>query len=370
MQTNPLVRLGELGQSPWLDFITRELIVSGELRRLIEEEGLRGMTSNPTIFEQAIAGTALYDADIEDLAEAGHSAEEIFEILAVGDVGAACDTFRSLYEASGGRDGFVSIEVPPALARDTEGTIEAAGRLWRAVGRPNVMIKIPGTSQGLSAIEECTALGINVNVTLLFSVARYEDVINAYWTGLERRLYEGEEVERVASVASFFVSRVDTKVDAQLDARGPTETLRGKIAIANACAAYAAFERAHASARWQRLARQGARPQRPLWASTSTKDPRYPDLYYVEALIAPNTVNTMPPHTFAAFRDRGRPDARIGGAMRAATSHLGALRIFGIDLERVTAELEDEGIEKFAASYAQVLARIEAKAGVLLGSRS
>ncbi|MBI4514078.1 MAG: transaldolase [Gemmatimonadetes bacterium] len=369
MGTNPLVRLGELGQSPWLDFITRDLIVSGELKRLIEEDGLRGMTSNPTIFQQAIAGTALYDADIEEFAEAGRSPEEIFEILAVGDVGAACDVFRALYEATDGGDGLVSIEVPPALARDTEGTIEAARRLWRAVGRPNVMIKIPGTGEGLPAIEECTAFGINVNVTLLFSVLRYEEVIEAYWAGLERRLSEGEEVERVASVASFFVSRLDTKVDARLDALGGAQPLRGRIAIANACTAYAAFERTHASLRWQRLARQGARPQRPLWASTSTKDPRYPDLHYVEALIAPNTVNTMPPHTLAAYRDHGRPGVRIGGAMRAATSRLGALRNLGIDLERVTAELEDEGIEKFAASTMEVLTRIEAKADALLASR-
>ncbi|MGH7508838.1 MAG: transaldolase [Gemmatimonadales bacterium] len=361
---NPLIRLGQLGQSVWYDYITRDLVTSGRLAQLITEDGLRGMTSNPTIFDKAIAGSRLYDDDIRRLSEQGRSAAEIFEAVAVADVRAACDVFMPLYRQSGGTAGFVSLEVSPALANDTEGTTHEAKRLWGAVGRPNAMIKIPGTRAGLPAIARSIAAGINVNVTLLFSVDRYAEVIDAFTEGMERRLDRGLPVQGIASVASFFVSRVDSKVDVLLD-RVPDHPLRGKTAIANACAAYGLFERALATSRWSRLARAGARPQRPLWASTSTKDPRLPDVHYVEALVAPRTVNTMPPETFDAYREHGKPAVRIYEGVAAAPSQLVALAEGGIDLNAITRELEDEGVAKFAASYTAVLAGIEAKAEAL-----
>jgi transaldolase len=364
---NPLVRLGELGQSPWYDYITRDLVTTGELARLIAEDGLRGMTSNPTIFEKAIAGSRLYDEDIRVQADAGRSPQEIFEHLAVADVRAACDTFAPLYRAAGGGDGLVSLEVSPTLANDTDATIHEAERLWRAVDRPNAMIKIPGTPEGLPAITHCIAAGINVNVTLLFSVDRYGEVIEAFLSGLERRLEAGRPLAGIASVASFFVSRVDGKVDPLLDRLGDPERLRGRIAIANACAAYRLFEWSLGTPRWDRLAKAGARPQRPLWASTSAKDPRYADVHYVEALVAPRTVNTLPPETFAAYRDHGRPAVRIGEGMLEAPGLLQALAAQGIDLAAITRELETDGVAKFAASYASLLAGIEAKAGALVG---
>ena len=362
--TNPLVRLGELGQSPWYDYITRDLVATGELRRLIRDDGLRGMTSNPTIFEKAIAGSASYDADIRRLSEQGRSAGEIFEALAVADVRAACDEFAGLHQVTGGVDGQVSLEVSPALAHDTRATIHEAERLWGAVDRPNAMIKIPGTEAGLPAITHCVAAGISVNVTLLFSVERYRAVIESWLAGLEQRLAEGGDLGPVGSVASFFVSRVDGKVDPLLDRAGH-DALRGRIAIANACAAYRLFEGSLGTPRWQRLAQAGARPQRPLWASTSTKDPRYPDTFYVEALVAPRTVNTLPPETFAAYRDHGNPVVRIHEGMAVAPERLKALAAAGIDLAAVTRELEDDGVAKFAASYTGVLGTIETKAGAL-----
>ena len=361
---NPLVRLGALGQSPWYDFITRELIATGELRALISEDGLLGMTSNPTIFEKAIASSADYDDDIRRLAAEGHGAEEIFEALAIADVRSACDAFRAVYERTGGADGLVSLEVSPTLARDGAATEAAARRLWAAVARPNLMIKIPGTVEGLGAIERCIADGINVNVTLLFSVARHEAVMEAYLRGLERRAAAGQPLDHVASVASFFVSRVDTKVDPMLERAGRAD-LRGTIAIANACLAYAAFERVFRGARWAALAGRGARVQRPLWASTSTKDPALPDVYYVEALIAPDTVNTLPPETFAAYRDHGVPTVRIAEGTATAAERIGALAAAGIDLATVTQELEAEGVDKLAASFRSLLSGIDAKAGAL-----
>jgi transaldolase len=364
---NPLVRLGELGQSPWYDYITRDLITSGELARLIGEDGLRGMTSNPTIFEKAIAGSRLYDHDIRAQADAGRGPQEIFEHLAVADVRSACDAFSAVYEASGGSDGLVSLEVSPTLANDTAATIHEAERLWRSVDRPNAMIKIPGTPEGLPAITHCIAAGVSVNVTLLFSIERYGEVIEAFLAGLERRLEGGLPLRPIASVASFFVSRVDGKVDPLLDRLGDPAGLRGRIAIANACAAYRLFEWSLGTPRWDRLAKAGARPQRPLWASTSTKDPRYPDVHYVEALIAPRTVNTLPPETFAAYRDHGRPTVRIHEGMAEAPGLLKALAELGVDLAAITRELETDGVAKFAASYASLLAGIEAKAGALVG---
>ncbi len=374
MTANPLVRLGELGQSPWYDYITRDLVSSGELRRLIADDGLRGMTSNPTIFEKAVSTSRLYDDEIRRLGEQGRSAADIFETLAVADVRAACDEFAALHTVTGGTDGLVSLEVAPTLAADPEATIREAERLWSAVDRPNAMIKIPGTEAGLPAITHCIAAGISVNVTLLFSVERYGKVIEAWLEGMERRLRRGLPLAPVASVASFFVSRVDGKVDPALDRlaeSGATQAsdLRGRIAIANACAAYRLFEWSLGTPRWDRLAKAGARPQRPLWASTSTKDPRYPDVYYVEALVAPRTVNTLPPETFAAYRDHGRPAVRIQEGITAAQGQLKSLADLGIDIAAVTHELEEDGVAKFAASYRSLLAGIEAKAGELVGSR-
>jgi transaldolase len=363
--SNPLVALGKLGQSPWYDFITRDLIQSGKLRRLIEDDGLMGMTSNPTIFEKAISSSDLYDEEIRRLTAEGKGPAEVFETLAVADVQAACDVFKPLYERTRGVDGTVSLEVAPTLAHDTKGTIAEATRLWKRVSRPNVMIKIPGTAAGLEAITHCLAAGINVNVTLLFSVARYREVVEAFVRGIEQRAAVGEPVDRVCSVASFFVSRVDGRVDPELDKREGLGALRGTIAIANAAMAYALFEEAFKGPRWEKLQARGAQVQRPLWASTSTKDPRYPDTYYVDALIAPHTVNTLPPETFAAFRDHGKPAVRIRDAIAKAPGQLEALAGAGIDLAAVTAFLESDGVAKFAASYASLLAGIEAKAGAL-----
>lgn len=367
--TNPLVTLGQLGQSPWYDFITRDLVRSGELARLIREDGLLGMTSNPTIFEKAVAGSGDYDADIQRLTAAGKSAAEVFEVLAVADVQAACDLFRPVWDARQNGDGTVSLEVSPTLAHDTAGTITEAQRLWDRVGRPNVMIKIPGTTQGLPAITECLAHGINVNVTLLFSVDRHREVIEAFFRGLERRVRAGEPVDRLSSVASFFVSRVDGRIDPMLDRLGGSAAeIRGTVAIANAAAAYGAFEAAFRGPRWDALAAKGAQVQRPLWASTSTKDPKFPDTYYVEALVAPHTVNTLPPETFNAYRDHGRPAARIVAHVHGGEALLALLAPLGISLAEVTAFLEKDGVEKFAASYQSLLARIAAKAGALATS--
>ena len=368
MSRNPLVILGQLGQSPWYDYITRELVTGGGLARLIRDDGLLGMTSNPTIFEKAVSGSALYDADIRRLTGEGLGPKAVFEGLAVADVRGACDLFAKVYQRSGGRDGLVSLEVDPTLAHDTEGTVAEARRLWQAVDRPNAMIKIPGTLAGLPAVTRALADGINVNVTLLFSVSRYAQVIDAFLAGLEARARSSHPVDRLASVASFFVSRLDGKVDAALDRGGPGSPLRGTAAIANACQAYATFERAFSSPRWAPLKALGAQVQRPLWASTSTKDPAYPDVYYVEALIGRDTVNTLPPATFDAYRDHGRPALRIHEGVAEAPARLAALGDAGIDLDAVTASLEIEGVESFAASYTQLLAGIEAKAGTLKGN--
>jgi len=369
--TNPLIQLGQLGQSPWYDFITRDLVTSGELARLIAEDGLRGMTTNPTIFEKAVAGSDLYDADIRRLAAEGRAPAAIFESLAVADVQAACDLFLPIHRSSAGLDGLVSIEVSPTLAHDTAGTIAEAERLWRRIGRPNVMIKIPGTAEGLTAISHCLADGVNVNVTLLFSVARYRQVVEAFFSGLERRVAAGHSIVGIASVASFFVSRLDGKVDPLLDRMGGAAAggaahgrplLRGRAAIANACAAYEAFEELFQSPRWRALASRGGLVQRPLWASTSTKDPNLPDVYYVEALIADQTVNTLPPATFAAYRDHGQPAQRIPGGTAEARATLRQLAELGIDLEELTRALEAEGVASFAASFASLLSVIERKA--------
>jgi transaldolase len=363
--SNPLVRLGELGQSPWFDNITHDLVVSGKLARLIRDDGLRGMTSNPSIFEKAVANTDVYDDLIRHAHEEGDTENTIFEAMAVQDVRLACDVFRPTYEATGGVDGTVSIEVSPTLGNDTPGTIAEAKRLWKSVDRPNVMVKIPGTREGLPAIRQCLADGININITLLFSVERYAEVIEAFLGALEERVARKQPVDRLASVASFFVSRVDTKIDPMLDKIGDPKHVRGKAAIANAAMAYKLFQSTLLTPRWQKLAAAGARVQRPLWASTSTKDPKFPDTYYIEALIAPDTVNTMPPETFEAYRDHGHPEVRIEQAIADAPAQLDALAASGISLDQVTNELETEGVEKFAAAYASLLKGVTAKAGEL-----
>jgi transaldolase len=363
---NPLVQLSRLGQSVWLDFITRDLLRSGELSRLIVEDGLRGMTTNPTIFEKAIAGSTLYDGEIRRLGAAGHTPGAVVEALAVADVRTACDAFRPLYETTEGRDGFVSIEVSPELAYDTEGTVVDARRLWETVDRPNLMVKIPGTKEGLPAIERCLSEGMSINVTLLFSLERYAEVREAYLAALESRVQRGLPVDRLASVASFFVSRVDGRLDKDLAKRGAeARPLMGTIAIANAQVAYADFTKTFFGDRWEALAKHGARVQRPLWASTSTKDPAYSDVYYVEALIAPDTVNTLPPETLAAYRDHGEPAVRIPQALAAARDRLAKLGATGIDLAKETAALEKDGVEKFAASWAALLKVVESKAVAL-----
>lgn len=366
--THPLARLGALGQSPWYDFITRDLMHSGELERLIAEDGLKGMTSNPTIFEKAITGSRDYDDDIRLLAPRGASADEIVEALMVADVRAACDIFRPVFEASGHGDGTVSLEVAPTLAHDTAATIAAAERLWTRLDRPNAMIKIPGTKAGLPAITHCLARGISINVTLLFSVSRYREIIDAFESGLEQRTAAGLPIDGVHSVASFFVSRVDGQTNPVIAAAGPNAApLLHQVAIANAVAAYEVFGQSLLTPRWQALAALGARAQRPLWASTSTKDASLSDVYYVEALIAPDTVNTLPPDTFKAYTDHGDPHVRITPAAEArAAEILVAYDALGVGtLAERTAFLETDGVEKFSASWHSLIASVEAKVGAL-----
>ncbi len=350
-----------LGQSVWLDYIRRDELHNGALARQIEAGQVRGVTSNPAIFQKAIAGSTVYRPAIESLARQGLGAEAIFEHLAVEDIQAACDLFLPLYERTHGGDGFVSLEVSPALARDAQATVQAALRLWRWVARPNLMIKIPGTVEGLPAIVEALAAGVNVNVTLLFSVDRYRAVMDAYLTALERRLEAGQPLDAVASVASFFVSRVDTLVDRRLEDIGSPQALalRGRIAVANAKMAYQAFKEVFASERFARLAASGARVQRPLWASTSTKNPAYSDIKYVAELIGPNTVNTIPPHTLEAFADHGVPRLTLETGLEEAEEALEALPGLGIDLDEVTDALEEAGVEAFIHAYHQLLEAVE-----------
>jgi transaldolase len=369
---NPLKKLTELGQSVWYDYIRRDLYMGPELKKMIDEDGLAGMTSNPTIFEKAIADSDLYDDDIRRYGGQHKDPAAIFESLEVADVRGAADAFRKVYDATGGNDGFVSIEVGPGLALDTQGSIEEARRLWQSCARPNVMVKIPGTEEGVPAIRQCLAEGININNTLLFSVERYRQVMEAYLSAMEERVGKGLPVDRIRSVASFFVSRVDTNVDKKLDAIGKDEKrseadkklareLRGKFGIANAQVAYLAFEEVFGSERFQKLQAKGVHVQRPLWASTSTKDPAYPDLYYIEALIAPESVNTVPPETFTAYRDHGDPKVRIHDDIDAAKAASERLTSLGIDLAQVYRELEEEGVKKFSDSYAKLLQAVEGK---------
>jgi transaldolase len=358
-----LHELSRLGQAAWFDYISRSLLATGELRRWVEA-GVRGVTSNPAIFEKAIAGSSDYDEDIRKLAAAGKSVEEIYETLALADIRQAADILRPVYEQSGGEDGFVSLEVNPELAHDTGRTIAEAGRLFTALARPNVMIKIPATVAGMPAVESAVSQGINVNVTLIFSRAQYEAVAQAYIAGLERRAAAGGDIAGIASVASFFVSRVDTAVDARLAALGNIE-LQGKIAIDNARLAYARFREIFGTTRWQTLARAGARLQRPLWASTGTKDPRYRDTIYVDTLIGPHTVNTMPPATLEAFLDHGQTATTIDADLEGARERLASLAGSGIDLDAITTQLLTDGVVAFARPFTALLNAIAQKGALL-----
>jgi transaldolase/glucose-6-phosphate isomerase len=367
---NPVDQVHALGQSLWLDYIRRDLIISGDLRAMIDKGEIRGVTSNPTIFENAISSSELYSPDLRAMAQAGWKADAIFDCLAIDDIRGAADAFLPLYERTNGGDGFVSIEVNPMLADDTKGTLKEARRLWDEVNRPNAMIKIPATQAGIPAIESAIAAGINVNVTLIFSLERYSEVMEAYLRGLEKRLEQGGSLEHVASVASFFISRVDSEVDKRLSEflrrEGPeaerAAALMGKAAIANAKLAYAQYEAVFSSERFQHLALHGAKVQRPLWASTSTKNPDYPDTYYVDTLIGPDTVNTLPANTLDAFRDHGRAQLTLQQGLSESRAQLGALEALGISMEEVSQLLEHEGVEKFAKSFEILMASLKKKA--------
>lgn len=356
---NRLQSLSAAGVSIWLDTLSRELLESGRFARFVAESGVSGATSNPTIFAKAITGSDRYDAQLHELAdEAVVDLREAFFALALDDVRGAAQLLDPVYERSGGRDGFVSFECTPDLAHDTDGTIAQALELWERLDAPNAMIKVPATPAGLGAIEQLTRAGVNVNVTLLFSVARYEQVIDAYLRGLEARVRDGEPLEQIASVASFFVSRIDVKADAQL---APDSPLRGRLAIANARVAYQLYVRSFTGGRWEALRRSGARPQRPLWASTATKDPAYSDVVYVEELIGPDVVNTMPEATLHAFADHGRVARTVDADPAEAQRTLAQAAAAGVDLARVTAELEGEGVQAFCSSYRKLLDCIQSK---------
>ena len=375
--TNPLVELQKLGQSPWHDNIRRQLLTSGALRRMVDDGDITGLTSNPTIFEQAIAAGHDYDAQLHALARQGKSADEIFDALAIKDISDAADVFAPVYQRTGGADGYVSIEVAPRYANDTARTIDEAHRLWDAVRKPNVMVKIPATAAGVPAIAECIADGLNINVTLIFSLDRYDAVMDAYLTGLERRRAAGKPINRIASVASFFVSRVDGEIDKRLDAKlasaapdqaAQLKQLKGGSAIANAKLAYLNFRKKFSGSRYVALASHGAQLQRPLWASTSTKNPAYPDLYYVEALIAPDTVDTMPPATLVAYKDHGRPEVRIDRDVDGASALLQRLADAGISMDEATTKLEVDGVAAFAKSYDSLIATVTTAMRTTMGA--
>jgi transaldolase len=359
-----LEQLADLGQAIWLDFIRRSLITSGELQALVSE-GLRGMTSNPTIFEKAIVGSDDYDQDMRRLVHGRASVMEIYETLAFDDIGSAADVLQPVYDRTAGTDGYVSLEVNPNLAHDTEGTIAEARRLFATLERPNVMIKVPATPAGIPAIETLIGDGINVNVTLIFSLHHYRAVVEAYLSGLERLATAGGDLFRVASVASFFISRIDTAVDRALDSLQSQSTnpgsLQGKIAIASAKTAYALFHDLFAGPRWERLATQGARYQRPLWASTGTKNPAYPDTLYVDSLIGPSTVNTLPPATLDAFRKHGTVAPTLEAGVEESWKQLARLADLGVDLDAITQKLQDDGVASFAKSFESLMDGITEK---------
>jgi len=357
---NPLLEILQQGQSIWLDLLDRKMMDSGKLRAWIDDDGLRGITSNPAIFEKAISNSSDYDADIASLAKKEDDNEAIFFGLAVKDIQRATDFFQPIYEQTEGLDGYVSLEVSPFLARDTENTIAQARELWKKVDRKNVMIKIPGTKEGLPAIRKCISEGININVTLLFGLPRYKEVTEAYIGGLEDRLKTGKSIEGIASVASFFLSRIDVMIDPILEEKG-LKDLKGEVAIASAKKAYQIYQEVFSSDRFKKLEDKGANTQRVLWASTSVKDPSFRDVKYVEALIGPETVNTLPLDTLEAFRDHGK----VANELTENTDHsdkvLQQLKEKGIDIDKVTQDLEDEGIEKFNTPFDKLLKGIEAQ---------
>jgi transaldolase len=369
LSSNPLKRLETLGQSIWLDYIRRDLIATGELRRLIEQDGLRGMTSNPSIFEKAITGSHDYDQDIRTLALEGKGVQAIYEALSVRDVQSAADEFRLLYDEIDGKDGYVSLEVNPHLAHDTKGTIDEAHRLWDTLNRPNVFIKVPATAEGLPAIQQLIGEGISVNVTLLFGLPRYRQVAEAYIAGIEARAAQGKAVNHVASVASFFVSRIDGWVDPLLEklaAQGGEKAelakkVHGQVAISSAKVAYQIYKEIFGHDRFQRLAGNGARVQRLLWASTSNKNPDYSDVKYIEDLIGPNTIDTVPPDTLDAYRDHGDPKARLEQNVAEARWILERLPELGISIDEVTRQLEDEGVEKFNQPFDKLMKTLAQK---------
>lgn len=357
----PIARLRQQGVAVWLDDLSRELLDAGELGRLVAERGVVGVTSNPTIFASAMAQGHAYDRQLAQLARAGATVQEAALELMITDVRAACDLFAGVHRSGEGLDGRVSLEVAPSLARDTAGTVQMAERLWAMVDRPNLYIKIPATAEGLPAIADATAAGINVNVTLIFSLVRYRAVLDAYQEGLERARSAGRDLAAIDSVASFFVSRVDTAIDARLDAIATPQAaaLRGTIAIANARLAYQIFADVTATDRWRRLAEAGGRPQRPLWASTGVKDAAYSDTRYVDELVAPGVVNTMPGATLEAVADHAKISGdTVTGGYDEAQLRLDQLAAVGIDLDEVTAELEEEGVRKFDLSWAELVASV------------
>ena len=375
---NPKVEaLLKQGQSIWQDDIARSMLITGKLASTIKDVGVRGLTSNPTIFEKAISGGTDYDAQISELLGEGKAAQDIFEALEVSDLQGALDLFRPIYDQSEGRDGFCSIEVFPDAARDANQTRIQTRRLWDEVNRPNLMVKIPGTAEGAPVVGEMLAQGININITLLFSIAAYERVAWAYVEALEKRAAAGQPIDRIASVASFFVSRVDTLVDKMLDEKiasdpgnaAKYEALKGKIAVANAKLAYAKYQEIFGGDRFAKLKAAGARPQRPLWASTGTKNPAYSDTLYVDTLVGPDTVNTMPEKTIAAFLDHGSTERAVDKDVDQSRQLMADLAAAGIDIDAVTHQLEEEGIASFVKSFESLLDGVEAKRSQLAGVR-
>ncbi len=370
MKDSPLIKLEAYGQSIWMDFISRGTLISGELKRWINEDGVSGVTSNPTIFEKAIAEGHDYDETIRSMMQSGKNAADMYMTLTVADIQAACDLLRPKYDATHGRDGFVSIEVSPHLAHDTDGTIAEARKLWTTVDRPNVMVKIPGTHEGLPAIQQCLGEGISINITLLFGLPRYREVANAYLSGLEQLAKQGKPLGHLSSVASFFLSRIDTLIDPQLEkiAKEGNEhraelarQATGQSAIASAKLAYQIYQEMFQDIRFLKLEAQGAHPQRLLWASTSTKNPAYSDTKYVDALIGPYTVDTVPVETLDAYRDHGDPAPRLIEGLPEARQVMENLKNLGIDINKVTQQLEDEGVDKFNKSYDQLIDRLMEK---------
>jgi transaldolase/transaldolase/glucose-6-phosphate isomerase len=359
MESNRVKKIHDFDQSIWLDFIDRKIMNTGELQKLIDEDGVRGITSNPAIFEKAISSSSDYDDDIKKYAKEKENNEDLFYALAIKDIQRAADMMLPVYnEEVSGADGYVSLEVSPLLAKDTEGTIQQARELWKLVDRKNVMIKIPGTAEGLPAIRTAISEGININVTLLFGLQRYEEVTEAYISGLEDRLAKNQPIAEIASVASFFLSRIDVMIDPLLQEKG-LGNLKGTVAIASAKKAYEIYKRVFGSDRFKRLEEKGAKPQRLLWASTGSKDPAFSDVKYVEALIGPKTVNTIPMETLEAFRDHGEAKDMLETGLDEATSVLGQLQKAGISLDEITQKLEDEGIEKFNKPYNKLMDAIQ-----------